>query len=99
MRSLAIVGPGVLGLSLARHAAERGMTVRLVGRDRAHAENGLQKIVTSWKRRLNEGRLNLDAFRLLTTRLGTSDTPKEAIQDAFALVEALPEELQLKQTF
>lgn len=38
---LAILGPGTLGRSLARHAASRGITVRLVGRDADHARRAL----------------------------------------------------------
>ncbi len=38
---LAILGPGTLGRSLARHAASRGIAVRLVGRDEAHARRAL----------------------------------------------------------
>ena len=34
--TIAIIGPGALGCSLARWAAERGLRVALAGRDRDH---------------------------------------------------------------
>ncbi len=43
---LAILGPGALGRSLARHAASRGISVRLVGRDEAHAQRALERLGT-----------------------------------------------------
>ncbi|HET8714595.1 MAG TPA: 3-hydroxyacyl-CoA dehydrogenase family protein [Holophagaceae bacterium] len=41
---LAILGPGTLGCSLARHAASRGLSVRLLGRDAGHASRALDRM-------------------------------------------------------
>ncbi|HEU4951637.1 MAG TPA: 3-hydroxyacyl-CoA dehydrogenase family protein [Holophagaceae bacterium] len=41
---LAILGPGTLGCSLARHAASRGISVRLLGRDPGHAARALDRL-------------------------------------------------------
>ena len=41
---LAILGPGTLGCSLARHAASRGLWVRLLGRDSGHAARALDRL-------------------------------------------------------
>lgn len=41
---LGILGPGTLGRSLAKHAAERGLEVRLLGRDAPHARGALEQL-------------------------------------------------------
>lgn len=58
---LAILGPGTLGRSLARHAASRGITVRLVGRDEDHARGALEG--ASWAGALETRALEPAAFK------------------------------------
>lgn len=96
MDPLAILGPGNLGLSLARHAVERGLDVRLVGRDRAHAGLGIRRILAHWKRAVAEGRLEAMVLQARECRLRASRDVDEALEGAGALLEALPEELALK---
>ena len=78
---LAILGPGVLGKSLARHAATKGFTVRLVGRDENHARRALADI----------GARGTDITRI--TALGCAP---EAFHGAQIVLEALPEDPEAK---
>ena len=78
---LAILGPGALGRSLARHAASKGLTVRLVGRDEAHARRALSSLAER----------GADLSRI--TPMG-SGAP--AFEDAHLALEALPEDFALK---
>lgn len=96
MGHLAILGPGNLGLSLARHAVERGLEVRLAGRDRAHAETGLHKVLAQWKRAVSEGRLEAMVYQSRACRIRALSGWAEALEGADALLEALPEDLDLK---
>jgi len=96
MGPLAILGPGTLGISLARHAVERGMEVRLVGRDHAHAEAGVRRVVAQWKRAVTEGRLEPMVFQSRACRIRPTATWEEAAEGASAFLEALPEDLRLK---
>lgn len=57
---LAILGPGTLGRSLARHATSRGLTVRLVGRDEGHARRALES--QPWAETITAHGFNPDAF-------------------------------------
>lgn len=45
---LAVLGPGTLGCSVARAAAERGLSVMLVGRTKAHAAAALDRLRSRW---------------------------------------------------
>lgn len=47
-RILAVLGPGTLGCSVARAAAERGLPVMLVGRSEAHAAEALGRLRSRW---------------------------------------------------
>ena len=78
---LAILGPGVLGCSLARHAASRGIAVRLVGRDEAHAAGALDRMKAR----------GADLARVSAHGLGA-----EAFSAADAVLEALPEDPAIK---
>lgn len=78
---LAVLGPGTLGCSLARHAASRGISVRLVGRDEAHAARALARLKAR----------GADPGRLSAHGLGA-----EAFAGADAVLEALPEDPGLK---
>lgn len=77
---LAILGPGTLGCSLARHAVSRGISVRLVGRDAGHAGRALDR---------------MKARGLDTSRIAIATGP-EAFTGADAVLEALPEDAALK---
>lgn len=78
---LAILGPGALGCSLARHAASQGLAVRLVGRDAAHAQRALDRLVAR----------GADPARI--TPMGHGEA---ALQSADAVLEALPEDPLIK---
>jgi len=99
MGPMVILGPGTLGLSLARHAAERGLNVRLVGRDQAHAEAGVQKVLASWRNAVDQGRLNSEIFSVQSSRIQASQNIQEALAGATILMEALPEDLTTKADF
>jgi len=96
MGPLTILGPGALGLSLARHAVERGLEVRIVGRDLAHAEAGVRKVTAQWKRAVSEGRLEPMVSHSRACRLRAMASWKAAAEGSGALLEALPEDLSLK---
>lgn len=78
--TLTILGPGVLGRSLARHAAHQGMAVRLLGRNPA---------------RVAEAVAALNRLEPAHPVTGGTDWT-EALDGADAVLEALPENLSIK---
>lgn len=93
---LAILGPGRLGLSAAQWAAECGLEVRLLGRDAAHAEAGLRELRRRWDRALIQGRLSAEGMDHAIRHLSAWAFGRRALEGASALLEALPEELEVK---
>lgn len=91
------MGPGTLGLSLAALGAERGLEVRLAGRDLVHAETGVAKILARWQRHLERGRITAEALSAAKARLFASASMEEALHGACAVLESLPEDLGTKR--
>jgi 3-hydroxybutyryl-CoA dehydrogenase len=94
---MAILGPGILGLSLAAFAAERGVDVRLVGRNPQHAADAVGIVKARWGRHLDTGRLTPAAIAAATCRLHACASLEEALDGATIAFEALPEDLGTKQ--
>ena len=88
---LGILGPGVLGCSAAQAAAERGLSVRLLGRDLAHAAAGVAAINRRWERAVAAGRMAPAAALAASAALCPSAFGPEALEGLSALLEALPE--------
>ncbi|MCE1229825.1 MAG: 3-hydroxyacyl-CoA dehydrogenase family protein [Firmicutes bacterium] len=99
MNPLVILGPGILGRSLARHAAQCGLDVRLVGRNLAHASRAREELALRWRKAVREGRLSEQDEASFVARLQPMPTLEEALSGADALLEALPEDVSLKQAF
>lgn len=93
---LAILGPGTLGLSAAQWAAECGLETRLLGRDEAHAEAGLEKIRHRWDRAVTKGQLTPEERDRAAARLRAAVFGPAALGDTEVLLEALPEDPLIK---
>ncbi len=91
---LGILGPGVLGLSLAQWAAERGMEVRLMGRDHAHAARGLEELARRWQVLLDRGKILPGVVKGCLARVRPLDPG--AWDDCSILLEATPEHPEAK---
>lgn len=77
---LAILGPGVLGQSLAKHAAHQGLAVRLIGRDADRLRSVAESINATSP----------------SVPVVASPSWTDALEGAEAVLEALPERLDLK---
>ena len=93
---LTIIGPGVLGRSLAGWAALQGFEVRLVGRDLPHATLGKDRVKMEWLKALKRGRLSQEDLDTASTRLKAYPTWSSAMEGTEILLEALPENLEIK---
>ncbi len=96
MEQLAIIGPGTLGLSLARWAAECGLLVTLAGRDLDHVNRGLSKADRQWDVAVQKGRIRAGQRQKARARLHACDTWEAAAEGASWVLEALPESLEVK---
>lgn len=93
---LAILGPGVLGLSAAKWAAECGVGVRLLGRDLDHTARGRAEIERRWEAAVAKGHLDPGARAQARARLEVQAFGPEALADAGTFLEAVPENVEAK---
>jgi len=89
--TLAILGPGTLGLSAAQWAAECGLETQLLGRDQAHAEAGLREIHRRWEQSLAKGRFSREAKARALELLTAASFSAKGLEGVSAFLEALPE--------
>lgn len=89
MTTLAIIGPGKLGLSLVRHATDQGITVHLAGKSAEHVHQRLEAAISRWPSKCPSGAPRTSLIRI-------HDSWAAAISNADALLEALPEDLEQK---
>ena len=94
--ALAILGPGTLGTSAAQWAAECGLETRLLGRDLAHAEQGLRVIHARWDEAHAKGRLEPSRRAQASARLRAEAFTPAALEGASTFLEAIPEDPDLK---
>ena len=93
---LAILGPGTLGLSAAQWAVECGLETRLLGRTLDHAQAGVQAIHRRWDRALVKGFISAGVMRNAKSRLQPCAFGPASLTGASALLEAVPEDPELK---
>jgi 3-hydroxybutyryl-CoA dehydrogenase len=89
---LAILGPGILGCSAAQWAAECGLETRLLGRDPAHAQAGLQTLRNRWDQAVARGRMTPPARDEAAARLTAGAFAPSPLEGSWGLLEALPED-------
>jgi 3-hydroxybutyryl-CoA dehydrogenase len=86
--TIAVLGPGKLGLSFVRHATDLGLSVRLAGRNVDHVQTQLCAAMTRWR----DGNSEIDQQKQITI----CHSWESAIEGADTILEALPEDLAIK---
>ncbi|MCM3759609.1 3-hydroxyacyl-CoA dehydrogenase family protein [Alkalihalobacillus oceani] len=97
MEELSVLGAGTMGHSIAISAALAGMTPVVYGIN----ELDLQRAQQNVREKLNvltaEGLIQSDETEAVRNRLRYTDSLQEAIENATFIIEAIPENLTLKQ--
>ncbi|MDQ4002846.1 MAG: 3-hydroxyacyl-CoA dehydrogenase NAD-binding domain-containing protein, partial [Actinomycetota bacterium] len=96
MPDLAVVGAGVMGAGIAESAAIAGLSAVMVDVQDAALERGRETIEKDLERRLKRGRLSEEGRDEVLARISTA-TSLEACADAPLVIEAIVENLEIKQ--
>lgn len=96
MGPLAILGPGTLGTSAAQWSAECGLETRLLGRNQAHAGAGLESIHRRWDQAVSRGQISHQVREKARAKLTATALSPSALEGVSMLLEALPEDPDLK---
>lgn len=97
IKQVAIVGAGLMGTGIAQVVATGGLKVMVKDISWDILERSKKKIEQRLKELVNKGRLTDQEARGILERISFSEEMKEAVADADFIIEAVPEDLDLKK--
>jgi len=95
LATLGVIGPGLMGLGIARVAARAGVVVWLLGRDAASAAAGRERLLAALRRDVARGRLAADDAERQLERVHAA-AEVDALSGCALVVESVPEQRALK---
>ena len=96
VKTIAVIGAGTMGRGIAYAAAFGGFNTVLEDVSRHVLEQGLGWIRQSFEEGVACGKVEASARDKTLSLLTTASTVEEAIRDADLIIEAVPEELEMK---
>lgn len=97
MEKLSVIGCGTMGHSIALQAAWTGMKVTLQGINEADVERAMQQVQEKLQVMARHELIHSSEVTIILERIITVTTLKAAIGDASFIIEAIPEDIGLKQ--
>jgi 3-hydroxybutyryl-CoA dehydrogenase len=97
IRNITVVGSGVMGNGIAQVAAQAGFNVNMTDVEEGFLNKGLDSIKNNLRILKEKGKITEDITSEILERIKTTVNLKEAAIDADLIIEAVPEELDLKQ--
>ena len=95
---VAVIGAGTMGHGIAYVAAAAGYRVSLCDADRAALQRALAGIRSAFDTAIAKGKATAGSRDEAMERLAATPTLEEACRDATVVVEAVPEQLELKRS-
>jgi 3-hydroxybutyryl-CoA dehydrogenase len=97
IKNVAVVGSGLMGTGIALTAAQSGFEVAVRDIDDGVLDKGRTRIEKMLSSAVKKGRLNEEKARNVSGRLRFTTDLSRALQDAQYVIEAVPENLELKR--
>jgi 3-hydroxybutyryl-CoA dehydrogenase len=97
IRTVAVIGAGTMGHGIAQVAAQAGCEVRLADAVPGAAARGLERIRANLEGAVARGKLDAAGRDVALARLAAREAATDAARGADAVIEAVPERLELKQ--
>src|SRR4051812_20736206 len=96
-RRLVVLGAGTMGSGIAQVAALAGLEVVLCDVEAAFVDRGSARIRDNLDGGVARGKVTADARDAALARVRTSTDLTAAVRDADVVIEAIPEDLELKR--
>jgi 3-hydroxybutyryl-CoA dehydrogenase len=93
---VAVVGAGTMGRGIVHAASLGGFRVTLQDVDSGVLESALEEVQKEMQRAVERDRLDEGEMREGLKRIGTTESLEEAVEEADLIIEAVPEEMELK---
>ncbi|MBK5242880.1 3-hydroxyacyl-CoA dehydrogenase family protein [Clostridium sp.] len=97
IKNIAVLGTGTMGYGIAMLSAKAGLNVVMYGRSDASLDRGFNSIKSSLNRLKVEGEIDESKCVEILNKIKGVKTIEKAAQDADFIIEALAENLELKQ--
>jgi len=97
IKNVAVIGAGLMGTGIAQVAAQAGFEVTVQDVSDGVLDGARARIEKNLDRAVNKGRLEKDEARTIMGRLRFTTDLSEALMDAQYVIEAVPENLELKR--
>ncbi|WP_069807647.1 3-hydroxyacyl-CoA dehydrogenase/enoyl-CoA hydratase family protein [Vulcanisaeta thermophila] len=97
IRKVAVIGSGTMGHGIAEVSAMAGYDVVMVDVSQEILNKALERIRWSLGKFVERGRLSKDDVERIMGRIRTSLSIAEAVRDADIMIEAVPEDINLKK--
>ncbi len=97
VKNFTVLGAGTMGHGIAQAAVQAGFDAVLYDVSTEFVEKGAARIQKSLAKRVAKGKMAEDQMKAILGRLKTSTDLAEAVKDADFVIEAVPENLDLKK--
>jgi len=97
VKNITVLGAGTMGHGIAQAAIQAGFDAVLYDINKEFVEKGAARIQKSLSKRVAKGKLAEDQMKAILGRLKTSTDLAEAVKEADFVIEAVPENLELKK--
>lgn len=96
-RTVAVLGAGTMGHGIAQVSAMAGYRVTLNDPQPGAVERGLAQISANLRKGVERGKVAREDADAALARLSAADSVLEAVQDAWLVIEAAPEQMEIKE--
>jgi len=97
VRNIAVIGSGIMGAGIAQVCAVAGYRVAMRDIGDLYLQKGMEAIRSSLKKGVERGKLAQERAEAAMARIQTTLNLAEAVKDADIVIEAVPENLELKK--
>src|SRR5574341_691324 len=97
IKKITVLGSGVMGHGIAQVSAMAGYTVTLRDIEQSFLDKAMEKIKWSLNKLVEKQKLSQQDADMIFARITTKVDLKEALRDADLLIEAVPEDMNLKK--
>lgn len=96
MKNISVIGSGTMGNGIAHTFAQFGYDVTLIDISEKAIEKGISTIEKNLERQVSKGNLNIEEKENTLRRITTSTSLEEGVKNAFLVIEAATENINLK---
>jgi 3-hydroxybutyryl-CoA dehydrogenase len=97
LRKITVLGAGIMGAGIVEVCAREGYKVYMTDLTNELVTKGLEKIKLSLSRALDKGKMTKEKLEATFSNIKTTTDMREAVKDTDLVVEATPEDLELKK--